>query len=202
MLIFIDESGDPGFKIERGSSPYFVICCVCFEKEEYAEQTASYIKNFAVINDLKSELKFNKLTTKFRSEFFAEVKDAPFRIHSIVFNKKEIYSSILRNSKERFYNYATRKILDAIGGQIANSKIKIDGGGSKEFRQELQKYLKAHLNSRFSKFGFVDSKSNVLIQLADMCAGAIHRSQRNDKKDSNIYLDILKPRIENIWFFK
>ena len=28
MLIFIDESGDVGFKIQNGSSRHFVICCV------------------------------------------------------------------------------------------------------------------------------------------------------------------------------
>ena len=28
MLVFIDDSGDPGFKLDRGSTPVFVIACV------------------------------------------------------------------------------------------------------------------------------------------------------------------------------
>ena len=36
MLIFIDESGDPGLKIDAGSSRYFVIALVGFENHEEA----------------------------------------------------------------------------------------------------------------------------------------------------------------------
>ena len=31
MLVFIDESGDPGFKIAKGSSPIFVTAMVIFD---------------------------------------------------------------------------------------------------------------------------------------------------------------------------
>ena len=34
MLVFIDESGDTGLKIEKGSSRYFVIALVSFEENE------------------------------------------------------------------------------------------------------------------------------------------------------------------------
>ena len=32
-IIFIDDSGDPGFKIKKGSSKLFIICCVIFDDE-------------------------------------------------------------------------------------------------------------------------------------------------------------------------
>lgn len=31
MLVFIDDSGDPGFKLDKGSSRFFVICSVIFD---------------------------------------------------------------------------------------------------------------------------------------------------------------------------
>lgn len=34
MLVFLDESGDPGLKIIQGSSRYFVIALVVFQDEE------------------------------------------------------------------------------------------------------------------------------------------------------------------------
>ena len=37
MLVFIDKSGDPGFKIEQGSSRYFVVALVLFEDNAEAE---------------------------------------------------------------------------------------------------------------------------------------------------------------------
>jgi len=36
MLVFIDESGDPGLKIEKGSSRFFTIALVIFEDKEEA----------------------------------------------------------------------------------------------------------------------------------------------------------------------
>ncbi len=31
QIVFIDDAGDPGFKIDRGSSTHFVIACVIFD---------------------------------------------------------------------------------------------------------------------------------------------------------------------------
>ena len=36
MLVFIDESGDPGLKIEKGSSRFFSVSLVIFEDKEEA----------------------------------------------------------------------------------------------------------------------------------------------------------------------
>lgn len=36
MLVFIDESGDPGLKIEKGSSRYFTVSLVVFEEHDEA----------------------------------------------------------------------------------------------------------------------------------------------------------------------
>ena len=43
MLVFVDDSGDPGFKIGKGSSPVFVISCVIFDDDLEAEKTADEI---------------------------------------------------------------------------------------------------------------------------------------------------------------
>ena len=37
MLVFIDESGDPGFKLGRGSSPVFVVAMVVFDDRMEAD---------------------------------------------------------------------------------------------------------------------------------------------------------------------
>ena len=43
MLVFIDESGDPGFKIEKGSSPVFVTAMVIFDEVgDYRNITVAY----------------------------------------------------------------------------------------------------------------------------------------------------------------
>lgn len=53
MLVFIDDSGDPGFKLEKGSTSHFVIAMVIFDDTLEAEKTALAIK------ELRRELQFS-----------------------------------------------------------------------------------------------------------------------------------------------
>ncbi len=48
----------------------------------------------------------------------------------------------------------------------------------------------------------VDSKGNVLVQLADMIAGSINRAQNKKKRDNDVYINIIKKHIEDEWYFK
>jgi hypothetical protein len=48
----------------------------------------------------------------------------------------------------------------------------------------------------------VDSKSDELIQMADMIAGCIRRSYDTSKSDANVYKDSIKKHIEDEWLFK
>ena len=45
MLIFMDESGDTGFKLKTASSRYFVLTIVIFDNLESAAKANDAIKN-------------------------------------------------------------------------------------------------------------------------------------------------------------
>jgi len=47
-----------------------------------------------------------------------------------------------------------------------------------------------------------DSRGDTLVQLADMCVGAIARSYREDRKDNDRWRKMLLPRIDDVWDFK
>ena len=208
MLIFIDDSGDPGFKIDKGSSKTFVICCVIFDDELEAEKTAIKIKEFR--RKLKFsdfyEFKFNKCSRKIREMFLKAVVDSKFRFRAIVMPKNIIVSEELKNSKESFYNYTIKMVLKHNFGTIKNAKLRLDGHGNRIFRRELLSYLKKHLNTKERKIveniRFRDSKQDVLIQLSDMIAGSINRTFDKNKTDTRVYWDIIKKRKEDLWIFK
>ncbi|KKQ89879.1 MAG: hypothetical protein UT11_C0017G0007 [Berkelbacteria bacterium GW2011_GWA2_38_9] len=208
MLIFIDESGDPGFSITKGSSVVFVVACVIFDDELEAEKTAIKIKELR--RKLKKsdnfEFKFNKCSRKIRVQFLETVRGSEFRIRSIVMKKENIYSEELKTNKESFYNFTIRTVLKHNFGRIKDAKIRIDGKGDRLFRKELLTYLNKHLKTKEAKiirnFKFRNSQKDVLIQLADMVAGSINRRFQSDKTDSKIYLDILQKRIDDLWEFK
>src|SRR3989344_2242896 len=207
MLVFIDDSGDPGFKIDKGSTPVFVIACVIFDDELEAEKTAVTIKEFRrklKFSD-KYEFKFNKSSKELRLKFLKQIASCKFRIRAIVFDKKKIRSAELKTSKQSFYNYAIKMVLKHNFGTIKEAKLRLDGHGDRLYKREVIKYLRNELNNPnekiFQKLQFVDSRSNVLIQLTDMIAGSIHRCYQTDKSDAKIYYSVIKRRVEDCWNF-
>lgn len=208
MLVFIDDSGDPGFKLERGSSSFFVIAMIIFDDELEAEKTAVAIKDLR--RKLKFpddvEFKFFKSHPKVRREFLKTVADFHFRVRALVVDKKTLRSPLLRGDKESFYAYFIKTALRFSDGSIHEAKIRIDGSGERAFRRQFLSYLRRELNSvnnpLMAQCRLVDSRENVLIQLADMVAGSIHRAHRPDKKDRTEYRAIIKKRIEDEWPFQ
>jgi len=135
MLIFIDDSGDPGFKVGKGSTPFFVIGLIIFDDNLEAEETALKIKKLRRKLNLSDsfEFKFNKCRKEFRCEFLETVKYSKFRVRAIVMQKEKIYGRELRNSKESFYRYAIKTVLKFHEGTIEDAKLVIDGQWEQEF---------------------------------------------------------------------
>ena len=204
MLIFIDESGDPGFKLARGSTSHFVVAMVIFDKNEDAELTSEVIKNALIDLKIKPEFKFSKSRDGIRDEFFNKIKHCKFRVRALVVDKKKIYSPNLRENDEKFYNYFVKQLINFDEIKLNNASIKIDGSGDREFKNELLRYLRSQIKPNLTfKVKFVDSQKDALIQLADMVAGAIYRSYPNDSRQTNrSWRKAISDKIDNIWDFK
>ncbi|MFA6073871.1 MAG: DUF3800 domain-containing protein [Candidatus Woesearchaeota archaeon] len=208
MLVFIDDSGDPSFKIDKGASKNFVICCIIFDDELEAEKVAVTIKELRRklgFSD-RVEFKFNGSNFQTRIAFLKEVSKYNFRVRILVVDKTNITSGQLKNNKQSFYSYFIKMVLQHNKGTIKNAKIRIDGSGDRIFRKKFITYLRKQLNSKQQKvinnISLVDSKTNVLIQLADMIAGTIRRYKEGEKEDSVKYWSKIKNRIEDCWEFK
>jgi hypothetical protein len=209
MQIFIDESGDAGFKTDKGSSKCLVVCLVCFKDEELATKTIQAINQLR--SDLgwpsKVEFKFSKTKHDIRERFFKAVAHIPFEICAIVMQKDLIRSDHLRSNKDDFYKYTVKHGLGSAASLIENADIFIDGSGDRLFKQEFSSYLRREFSPaygiHFKSFRFVkESENNQLIQLADMCAGAIGRSYSPEKKNYELYKQLINRRIRNEWAFK
>jgi len=202
VLVFIDESGDPGFRERDGSSPVFVVAMVIFETTEDAQRTQDAVRAFKERHGLRGELKFNKTRNDLRDEFFRYIVNHPFIVRAIVVNKKVIYSPRLRSDKEIFYSYFVRSLMTYDADTLRNAKVIIDALGDRTFRRELAKYLKKYLPYKVRQIGFSKSHADELLQLADMCAGAIARAHRNDRANNRRWLGMLRPRVADVWPFR
>jgi hypothetical protein len=208
MLVFIDDSGDPGFKLDRGSTPYFIIAMVIFDDELEAEKTAVAIKELKRQLNFRDDVEFRFCKTRkdICVKFLEIINKFNFRIRYLVVDKSIIYSQELKNDKSSFYSYFIKEALKNSNDTIIDAKIRMDGSGDRIFRRNFFTYLRQELNTTERKImqncQMVDSKKNVLIQLADMIAGSVNRSYNKEKSDRQTYISIIKKHIEDAWPFK
>lgn len=204
MLVLIDESGDPGFKLDKGSTRHFVAAMVVFRDYKQAEACSQAIKALRLQLPHSGEFKFNKSDSRVKDGFFEVVHAYQFEVWALVIDKERIHSENLRRNDEKFYNYFVKLLLNC-GAQLKDAKVKIDGSGDREFKQQLQRYLKRSLPAgEISSVKFADSQKDDLIQLADMVVGAIARSYRTSEERSKArrWRDMLNKKIRNCWEFK
>lgn len=204
MLIVIDESGDPGFKLTKGSTRYFVVAMVIFRDFGQAEATSRAIRDLREKLGIKPEFKFNKTEKRHRDSFFEAVRPFEFSVRALVVDKNNIYSPHLRDETDRFYNFFVNRLLHHDNGVLTNARVKIDGSGDRRFKQELGSYMRRQLGGgKVRSIKFVDSRRDDLVQLADMVVGAVARSYKEDvRTDHRRWLDMLGSKIEDVWDFK
>lgn len=166
MFVFLDESGDAGFKFDQGSSTHFVVALVIFDGPLDAEETALSIKRLRQRLGLheRFEFKFNKTDDYRRLPFLEAVRDAPFRVWVMVVDKRRLYSDHLKRSKESFYGYFVSEVMKHNRGKIRGARLRIDGSGSREFKAAFQAYLRNKLEPGvLQNAKFVDSATDSLI---------------------------------------
>lgn len=203
MLVFIDESGDPGFKISKGSSPLFVVSLVAFRKVEDSLLAQRAINEVAARFGIRNEFKFSQSRDEVRDAFFMALSSIDYCVRAIVIQKERVYSSRLRTEKEAFYSYFVKTMLKFDNGLLVNAKVIIDGSGDQSFKKELSRYLKRHTGpGAIRDVRFSNSKNDRLVQLADMCTGAIARSYRDGRADAYRWRNMLSSKIEDVWEFK
>lgn len=205
MLIFIDESGDPGFSFKRGSSKVFILALVIFLSEKDAEKTAHVIENFKQREwkGRNREIKFHGISKKERIKILKEIKDCNFRIRVMIVKKNSVDSNRLKKNISTYYNFFLKQLLAHNREILEDANIRLDGTAGREFKKSISSYLRKDLKKKAIKnFKFVESEKDVLIQLTDIVAGSIHRTYQRDKDDKKIYKDIIKGKIDEEWIFR
>lgn len=189
MLVFIDESGDPGLKIEEGSSRFFTIALVVFEDHDEAEACDKRIELLKreLGWEAKSEFHFKRNSHKIRLTFLKSVAPYNFFYYGIVINKdpKKLWGEGFRD-KQSFYKYACGLVFENAKEKLDKAITVTDDSGSLEFKRQLARYLRKRMNidkkKIIKKVKTQRSISNNLLQLADYIAGIINRSEQKRKK--------------------
>ena len=199
MLVFIDESGDTGLKIEKGATKYFIIVMVAFENND--EALACNKRIDLLRRELRLpqgyEFHFHSNSDRVREEFLRSVLPYQFFYYGIVVNKEKLFGEGFKN-KESFYKYTASLLFENAKDKLERAIVVIDESGRKLFKYQLASYLRKSINSfdkrHIYKVKMQDSKRNNLLQLVDMVCGAVNRSFSVKKKDNQKFRNMISPR--------
>lgn len=198
MLVFIDESGDPGRKTTQGSSRFFVLAVVMFDDHEEAARCERAIERFADrLGRGSQEFKFSKDSHRTRLAFLEAVR--PFRcaFHAVVFDKAEPRPRD-EDVTGSFYAWACETALESASTGWFRANVVLDAMGDRRFQQRLHRRLRQQVRAlrgpaAITRLRSNRSQSSRLLQLADYVAGVVHR-RHGEKKWSSEYFALLEDR--------
>ena len=198
QLVFIDDSGDPGFK-KGASSANLIMAAVFFDDTEHASLVNEAISAYRNSLGWKEnhEFKFRTTSKSIKFNFLKIVNQYNFEIYAVYINKSE-HSNVFRILDDRkLYNWITKELLSLM--PLKNAQIKMDGKYDKRYKLRLKTYIRQEVNTASNKkvksFDDQDSRRDNLIQLADIVAESINRSLQTEKTDSKYYINIIKKKI-------
>ncbi|MBI2518127.1 MAG: DUF3800 domain-containing protein [Opitutae bacterium] len=200
MLVFIDESGDPGMPPGGSCSAFFTVTLIAFEDHDEAaavEQRLALLKRELRLPD-RFEFHFSKLRTDWREAFLRAVAPYEWFYFSVVINKAKLTGRGFQ-FPDPFYKYTCGLVFQNAKPYLNDSIVVIDGSGGREFRNQLNTYLRKRVNEAGDGPKFIrkvkvqDSDRNLLLQLADMVCGAVARGY-TQPQENNRYRRLISHR--------
>lgn len=199
MIISVDDSGDPGIKLGKGSSNFFLIAAVLFEDDLDAEETSLKIKRLRKELGWKEnhEFKFRKLSPELRKKFLETVKNLNYKVIVFELDKSTLKEpKKYRNDSSKLYNAVILETIKSFGDIVKSVHIYIDGESGNDYRRKVKSYFRKNLpKNAMRELSYQDSKKNNLIQLADMIVGA---ARRKAERGEDEYIKIVRKRIIEI----
>jgi len=204
MQIYLDESGDTGFKFHRGSSRYFVVALLMVDDPLPLHEAIRDLRARLTWPETR-EFKFVHTHPEARVTFFRAIRRYPFLIHALVVDKSRLHEPELRK-KEAFYGKLVTLALQESMDDIADALLIMDesfkGKGSK---MNLTTHLRQTINvannetpRTIKDVRYHQSHRDNLLQIIDMVAGAVARAYEGGDDQ---YLRLLRPRLTGVTLY-
>jgi hypothetical protein len=115
FVVYIDESGDEGFKFAAGSTEWFILSAVVIEKAN----DLKVVKLIDTVRALlerkdKEPLHFRKMKHEHRVPLIHAIAQANLKLITVMVHKPSIVNIENFEQKYRLYFYATRLLLERV----------------------------------------------------------------------------------------
>jgi hypothetical protein len=205
VLAFADEFGTNSFDFDKQSS-HFIVCSIIINEHDLGLleiEVEEIRKKHFQTGEIKS-LKVGPNHQR-RKVILEKLCQLNFQIYAVVINKKLLYSEGFKH-KASFYKFTNGLVYKELYKTFPKLTLAVDEHGGNDFMLSFKKYVqKNHIGNLFEGANFLveDSKSNLMIQVADFMAGTLGYCFDDTKKstESESFLRILQPRLSSINHF-
>ncbi|MEH7484238.1 DUF3800 domain-containing protein [Neobacillus drentensis] len=207
QFAFIDESGDYSFDFEnKDVSTHFIIVSILAKEsnKELLEQEVEKVRQKYFQTD---EMHTDKMDNPhLRIQLLNELKDLPFNIYAYVVDKRKIREDSGITFEKTFIKFMNRLIYDDLNRTFDQLDLVLVEQGTKEFMTEFKTYIAEKSVPdlfNYSTFGFNHSKSEILLQLANLIAETIAKGydQTQYSEHYPLFHKVIKKKIIaiNLW---
>lgn len=210
MQIFIDESGDFGWKLDQpfrsgGSSKYFVVCYLSVpvsKRNRPKKRIENFYKKYSVPKS--EELKGSLLEQEKRKWFCEEVvlmlkRDDDIKLGTIVLDKKSVPTILRTDSPDIIHSHMIHLGVTKHAITKEETRIVPDLKSVKKTREKsLSDYLKSRAwfdNKEYVKIEYHPAESHTAKNLIfiDWIVNSVWRHYEDNDSD---YFNILKPHLD------
>ncbi len=199
MLVFVDESGDAGFKFGSGSSEFYTVAAVLFIDPAAARCCEQGIVAVRKRLGIAAELHFHGDSDRVRREIIAEIARHDLQVSTCTLDKRKFAGNQGNDDRPKASVYKDVMSMAIENLQLPPGAVKVvlDGSGNRAFNREFTAYLRreGRLGPGTTLRGVSVRRSHVdpLLQVADYCAGIANRVALG-KPGAEAYLAMLTHR--------
>lgn len=207
MYAFVDEFGAFGFDFENtGCSSHFIISAIIVNEQDL-DVVSQGVENIRRKYFQQGEMKSSKIgrNHKRRITILNELKKLPFHIFALACDKRKIYENSGLRYKKSFYKFLNNLVYQELRVSYQKLIITADETGNNDYLQSFINYVKSNevpLNLfDNSLFRFENSKSGVIIQVADVISGSLaynFDAKKSSEADGYNYEAILGDKLHCI----
>lgn len=204
---FVDEFGAFGYDFDNpGCSTLFIITAIIVEEDDLST-VSNGVEEIRKRYFQTGEIKSSKIKRNHRRRVLIlnELKKLPFHIFAFVCDKRKIYENSGLRYKKSFYKFLNNLVYQELRIAYSNLTITADDIGGNDYLLSFANYVRSHEIALDlfdeSAFRFENSKSNTIIQVADIVSGSLaynYDTKKISEADGYNYRSILEDKILRI----
>lgn len=186
-----DEAGDVSFAFDKGASRYFVVAVIATPDPDRLRQVLVDLRKESGLRT-DYEFSFHSLSSaRLRQRVLSALAQADFEAWALIADKTTLPDPFKVMRRLDFYIYFVTELIRLIPPEKREGATLIldEFGSATQVRTELRRFMTLrNIPRHFKRVVVKRSRNELLIQVADLVAGAILRRDTRDDADAFDYL--------------